>query len=122
MEGPALIVASRSVIPQLRAIWSESLGGAGIIFDVHVFGGECCQDEIDRVMAGARRLHARSVIGAGGGKVLNTARAAADGLQLPVVNCRQLPDRGFQRRAVQRPLGDLCQLGGVPAFFSTRGE
>lgn len=87
LEGPALIVASRSVIPQLQTTWSTALGGAGIAFEVHVFGGECSDAEIQRVMTAATRLGARVVIGAGGGKVLDCARAAADGLRLPVVNC-----------------------------------
>ncbi len=43
--------------------------------------------EIERVKAAAREHRARTIIGAGGGKVLDTARAAADGLRLPVVNC-----------------------------------
>src|SRR3970282_311278 len=37
--------------------------------------------------AAARQHEAQVIRGAGGGKVLDTARAAADGLNLPVVNC-----------------------------------
>ena len=35
----------------------------------------------------ARRHKAQVIVGAGGGNVLDTARAAAEGLNLPVVNC-----------------------------------
>ena len=35
----------------------------------------------------ARQAQAQVIVGAGGGKVLDTARAAAAGLNLPVVNC-----------------------------------
>jgi glycerol dehydrogenase len=38
------------------------------------------------VQSAARQHKARVVVGAGGGKVLDTARAAAD-LHLPVVTC-----------------------------------
>ena len=87
LDGPALIVASRSVIPLLAETWRRSLGDAGIAREIHPFGGECSVKEIERVKAAAREHRARAIIGAGGGKVLDTARAAADGLSLPVVNC-----------------------------------
>src|SRR5262249_33494178 len=80
-------VASRSVIPLLAETWRRSLGDAGIAREIHPFGGECSVKEIERVKAAAREYRARAIIGAGGGKVLDTARAAADGLSLPVVNC-----------------------------------
>src|SRR5262249_43943077 len=53
----------------------------------HPFGGECSLAEIERVKAAARQHQARVLVGAGGGKVLDTARAAAADLDLPVVNC-----------------------------------
>ena len=43
--------------------------------------------EIERGKAAARQSDARIIIGAGGGKVLDTARAVASDLNLPVVNC-----------------------------------
>jgi glycerol dehydrogenase len=87
LEGPALIVAGKSAVSQLSDVWRASLGEAGITYRVHRFGGECSPAEIDRVQASAREAGARTIIGAGGGKVLDTARAAASGLGLPVVNC-----------------------------------
>jgi glycerol dehydrogenase len=87
LAGPALVVASPSPRRLLAATWEKSLGGAGIAHEVHDFGGECSKAEIDRVAAAARQMQARVVIGAGGGKVLDTARAAAAELDLPVVNC-----------------------------------
>ena len=53
---------------------------------VHRFGGECSLVEIERVKAAARESKARTIVGAGGGS-LDTARAAAADLGLPVVNC-----------------------------------
>ena len=54
---------------------------------VHSFGWECSLVEIERVKDTARKAKAQMIVGAGGGKVLDTARAAAAGLDLPVVNC-----------------------------------
>ena len=87
LEGPALIVAGRSARSLLSEAWRTSLGEAGITYHVHNFGGECSVSEIERVNAADRETRYRVIIGAGGGKVLDTARAAAADGKLPVVNC-----------------------------------
>jgi glycerol dehydrogenase len=87
LEGPVLIIAGRTVIGLLGPAWQRSLDEAGFKHAVHRFSGECSLTEIDRVKAAGRELGARTIVGAGGGKVLDTARAAAAGLGLPVVNC-----------------------------------
>ena len=87
LEGPALILAGRSAVSLLSGIWKNSLGDAGIAYTVLAFGGECSASEIERGNEAARSIGARVVVGAGGGKVLDTARAVASDLVLPVVNC-----------------------------------
>ncbi len=87
LEGPVLILAGKSALGLLSAVWKQSLGESGLAFAVHRFGGECSLAEIERVKAAARALEAQTIVGAGGGKVLDTARAVATDLDLPVVNC-----------------------------------
>ncbi|HKM54191.1 MAG TPA: glycerol dehydrogenase [Isosphaeraceae bacterium] len=87
LEGPVLVIAGKTVIGLLTQTWQRSLDEAGLKHAVHRFGGECSLAEIERVKATARELKARTIVGAGGGKVLDTARAAAADLDLPVVNC-----------------------------------
>lgn len=87
LSGPALIVAGRSAIHLLSQAWATSLEEVKTPFTVHPFGGECSLVEIENVKERARQCDARVIIGAGGGKVLDTARAAAADLQLPVVCC-----------------------------------
>ena len=87
LEGPVLIIAGKTVIGLLAPAWQRSLDEAGFKHAVHRFSGECSLTEIERVKAAGRELGARTIVGAGGGKVLDTARAAAAGLGLPVVNC-----------------------------------
>jgi glycerol dehydrogenase len=87
LVGPALLIAGKTVIGRLAHTWKSSLDEAGIQHAVHYFGGECALAEIDRVKTAARQCAARTIVGAGGGKVLDTARAAAADLGLPVVNC-----------------------------------
>jgi len=87
LEGPVLIIAGKTVIGLLSPTWQRSLDEAGFKHAVHHFSGECSLTEIERVKTAGRELGARIIVGAGGGKVLDTARAAAAGLGLPVVNC-----------------------------------
>jgi len=87
LEGPALIVAGKSSIRQLTDIWKTTFADAKIEYVVFPFGGECSLAEIERVKSMARQHKAQVIIGSGGGKVLDTARAVADDLALPVVNC-----------------------------------
>jgi glycerol dehydrogenase len=87
LEGPALIVAGKSAIRLLAEVWQKYFSEAGIAHAVHEFGGECSYIEIERIKDSGRANKSRVVIGAGGGKVLDAARAAADDLNLPIVNC-----------------------------------
>lgn len=87
LVGPVLIVAGRSAVASLSEIWAQTLPDAGFVYQVFPFGGECSIAEIERVKAEAFRQQAGVIVGAGGGKALDTARAAAADLNLPMVSC-----------------------------------
>lgn len=87
LSGPVLIVAGRSPIRLLMDTWKRTFAEAGLAYAVHPFGGECSLAEIERIKQVARQHKSRVVVGAGGGKVLDAARAAAADLDLPAVNC-----------------------------------
>lgn len=87
LGGPALVVAGRSAGRLLSGVWERTLGEAAITYRVHEFGGQCSQVEIDRIKDGARSDRARVIVGVGGGKVLDAARAVAADLELPMVSC-----------------------------------
>jgi glycerol dehydrogenase len=82
-----VIIAGKSAIRLLSDTWKTTLGEARIEHVVHPFGGECSHAEIERAKKIAGQHKARAIVGAGGGKVLDTARAVAADLDLPVVNC-----------------------------------
>ena len=86
LEGPVLILAGASAVRRLGAIWEESLGRAGFAPAIHPFGGECSRREISAVADVARGLAARTIVGAGGGKAIDTARAVAAELDLDIVS------------------------------------
>ncbi len=87
LAGPVLIVASKSAASCLSEIWAQTLPAAGFDYQVWHFGGQCSIAEIERVKAESRRIQAGAIIGAGGGKALDTARAAAADLKVSVVSC-----------------------------------
>ena len=82
-----LIIASPTARHQTEPLWIEAFGTGKIPFELMEFGGECSVAEIERCTAEARRTQAGSIVGAGGGKALDTARAVAAALNLPVVCC-----------------------------------
>ncbi|MBM3796189.1 MAG: glycerol dehydrogenase [Acidobacteria bacterium] len=87
LPSPVLIVAGRAARALLTATWQAALPDVGFAYTVHEFGGECSHAEIARIVAAARAAGSATIVGAGGGKVLDAARAAAADLSLPVVNC-----------------------------------
>lgn len=50
-----------------------------------VFCGECCDEEIERIQALTSEFNADVIVGMGGGKTLDTAKAAGAALGLPIV-------------------------------------
>jgi glycerol dehydrogenase len=69
-------------------IVAEIMGGAldGISGATRVeFGGECSPEEIDRVAGAARESGADAIVGIGGGKTMDTAKAVAHPAGLPLV-------------------------------------
>lgn len=89
-EGPALIVAGGSANRLLGETWGKTFAEVGMPYEVLRFAGECTAAEIRRGGQAARAVKAGVIIGAGGGKVLDTVRAIAADLSLPVVNCPTL--------------------------------
>ena len=90
IEGPALIVAGRSAAAQLSDIWKQTLGEVDCRYSIHGFAGECSFTEILRIRHAAENLAARVIVGAGGGKALDAARATAGELRVPFVSCPTL--------------------------------
>ncbi|MFF3222469.1 glycerol dehydrogenase [Nocardia suismassiliense] len=87
IEGPVTIVAGRSAQRLLAEAWERSLTDAKIAYTVHLSSGECTRAEIATITAAVRDSGSTAVLGAGGGKVLDSARAVADDLALPMISC-----------------------------------
>jgi glycerol dehydrogenase len=87
IAGKTLILASLSASKLLSQKWKATFADASIEYSVEQFGGECSRQEIRRVVEIAKASSVQVIVGAGGGKVLDAARAVASELNLPIVNC-----------------------------------
>jgi glycerol dehydrogenase len=87
LEGPVLLVAGPTPISRLATTWALAFDDVGMSHRVRLFGGESSRREIAAIAEEARSLGARTIVAAGGGKVLDAARSAAAALRLPFVSC-----------------------------------
>ena len=80
-----LLVADEKVRDTAGNRISHSLRRAGKICHVVLFGGECCNSEISRIMQQVEKESLDVIVGVGGGKTADTAKVLSIKLDLPVV-------------------------------------
>lgn len=87
LGSKALILISPSGYKRIGKVIEESFKDSScqIVFDY--FNGECCMTEINRLKAIAEEKACDVIIGVGGGKILDTAKAVAYYTKHPVVIC-----------------------------------
>ena len=84
-SGRVILIAGGTAQRVLQPIWNTVLPAEGIEPLVYPFGGECSAEEVTRLVNLAAGSGAVAVVGAGGGKASDTARAVADELNLPAI-------------------------------------
>ncbi len=80
-----LVVGDRIALPLVREAAAKSFEKSGVTAQYETFGGECSMEEIDRLKDLAEAAGTEVVVGVGGGKTLDTAKAVAHFAGLPVV-------------------------------------
>ncbi len=81
----ALVTGGRRALAAMCQAIEHSLGGVGMSTVVEGFRGECCQAEIRRLMEVSTSNGANLIIAVGGGKAIDTGKAVACDLRLPVI-------------------------------------
>ena len=83
----ALVLISQGGYRRIGAMIEESFAGSDcdVVFDY--FNGECCESEINRLVAIVKEKGCDMVIGVGGGKIFDTAKAVAYYAETPVFIC-----------------------------------
>jgi glycerol dehydrogenase len=72
----ALVMADESVWGFVREKVEQSFAEAGVRLIEQTFGGECSKREIERLRGVAEREGVSVVVGIGGGKTMDTAKAS----------------------------------------------
>jgi glycerol dehydrogenase len=80
----ALVFGGKKGLKSVRAAVEASLVKAGMTVIFEQFGGECSKKEIDRMGAIVKENEIDIIVGVGGGKALDTAKATAYYAKLPV--------------------------------------
>jgi glycerol dehydrogenase len=78
-----LIISSRTVKDTILSQYPNKFNENGIL--IEEFGGECCEKEILRISDIVINNKVDVIVGAGGGKTIDTAKIVADRAALPVI-------------------------------------
>lgn len=80
----ALCIGGKRGLQSVEGGLLESCSEHHVACSLETFQGECSKAEIDRLVGVAERLEANVIVGVGGGKALDVAKAAAYYAKLPV--------------------------------------
>lgn len=83
----ALILISQGGYKRIGTEIEESFKAAQCEYEFEYFNGECCKTEIDRLSDSMKAKKCDFIIGIGGGKIFDTAKAVAFYSETPVMIC-----------------------------------
>lgn len=81
----ALLVCDEFILERVQTVAVPGLQQAGLKSQVVKFNRECCDAEIQRLSHLSEESHCNVIVGVGGGKTLDSAKATAYHLKLPVI-------------------------------------
>ena len=85
MGKKGMLIADETVMDIVKGPVKESFDSQNISFEMELFNGECTKAEIERITESGQKSGIDFIVGAGGGKTLDTAKAAGSNLEIPFV-------------------------------------
>lgn len=85
MGTKALVTGGKTALSTCGEKIKASLGAKGLGCVLEGFKGECCDKEINRLIDIGKSNGANIVIAAGGGKVIDTGKAVAHEMKIPII-------------------------------------
>lgn len=83
--GNACVIIDGFLYQDLNARLEKAYAESDAKFVSISFNGECCEEEVERIGKIARENGAAVIVGAGGGKTMDSAKICADEMGLPVI-------------------------------------
>ncbi len=80
-----LVLGDETVFAAIKDLCEESFNQVRLVPRFELFAGECCWEEIHRLVSLVRQTGTDVIVGTGGGKVLDTAKAVAWHTDLPIM-------------------------------------
>lgn len=80
----ALVLGGTRGIEAIKSLLEASFNEHKVDFILEHFNGECSRPEVDRIVAFSQQNNIDIILGVGGGKALDTAKAAAHYAKIPV--------------------------------------
>ena len=84
LGSKALVLGGKRGLSAIADKLAASFKEHGVAFIPEYFGGECSRQEIDRIVTIIRKNGSNLVVGVGGGKALDAAKAVAYSAKIPV--------------------------------------
>ncbi|HBF39009.1 MAG TPA: glycerol dehydrogenase [Firmicutes bacterium] len=81
----ALLIGGKTALTVIGGKFFDSLATAGVTLTIEQYHSYCTEEAIEQYVETAQRLKADIIIGAGGGKILDLAKAVGDQSQIPII-------------------------------------
>lgn len=80
-----LVIASQGRLAELKEVINDSFKETDIAVKYEAFGGECSKQEVGRIRELVKTHQSSVIVGLGGGKAIDTAKAVAYYEKIPVI-------------------------------------